>query len=215
MELSKEFFQLDTPSISDALDRMGIIGGLEEIKPIMYGCKMCGPAFTIRYIPKGTSAFSGAGDYIDDVPEGAVVVIDCAGKKDSTAWGDLLTHVAVRNKVGGTLIYGVCRDVPAIRALNYPMYTLGHYMVTGKDRMALDAINIDVNVSYVRVRPGDIILGDDSGVVVIPLDRAQEVLQAAKEVEENESGILESIKEGMSLKEARVKYNYDQLQRRK
>ena len=214
-ELSKEFFALDTPSVSDALDSLGIMGGLENIKPINLGSKMCGPAFTLRYMPKGTTTFSGAGDYIDDVPEGSVIVIDNVGKKNSTAWGDILTRVAVRNKLGGTLIHGVCRDVPAIRELNYPLFSLGCYMVTGKDRMALEAINIDINVCEVRVRPSDIILGDDSGALVIPLERAQEVLQLAKEIEEKESGILKCIEEGMTLKDARIKYNYDALQRRK
>ena len=112
----------------------------------------------------------------------------------------------------GTVIDGVCRDVDGIRKLGYPIYTKGKYMVTGKDRVMVDAVNTTVSISGVQVRPGDIILADESGAVCIPKEKAEEILQIAKHIEEVEQQILAEVEKGSSLKEARNKLGYHSLQ---
>ena len=86
---------------------------------------------------------------------------------------------ASKRKLGGTVIDGVCRDIPMIKKLSYNIFTKGHYMVTGKDRVEVDAVNVPVSISGVQVKHGDIILGDDTGVICIPSEAAERVLAVA------------------------------------
>ena len=88
-------------------------------------------------------------------------------------------------------------------------------MVTGTDRVECDGINVPVAVSGVRVNPGDIVLGDDSGALVIPAERAAEVYRVAKDIAEREALIEQELHSGASLREGRAKVNYHNLQTRK
>jgi 4-hydroxy-4-methyl-2-oxoglutarate aldolase len=212
-ELIQGFMELSTPGVSDALDKMRIRCGCHGLTPIV-GKKFVGPAFTVKYVPIGQIK-SGAGDYIDDTEEGDVIVIDNAGRTYCTVWGDILTNVAVKKKLAGTVINGVCRDVDGIRELGYPMYTRGHFMVTGKDRVMMESYNKPVDLADILVNPGDLIMADQSGVLVIPLNKAKEVLALAREIAAAEDNIVASIQKGLTLKEARVRFNYDALQRAK
>lgn len=207
----QSYKQLDTTCVSDALDRLGLPGGLEAIKPIVAGQCICGTAFTVHYLPCGIIKGT-VGDFLDDVDSGQVVVIDNGGRTHCTVWGDLMSLAAGQRGIEGTVIDGVCRDIPAIRKLKYPIFARGYFMVTGKDRVQVDAVNVPVSISGVQVRPGDIILGDDSGVIVIPLEKVSEVLKIAQEIQEKEKLIEAEIKNGMSLRDAREKVSYHRLQ---
>ena len=112
-EIISRFKKLDTTCVSDALDRLGITGGLLGIKPVIPGKTICGEAFTVHYVPCGLVKGT-VGDFLDDVEPGQVIVIDNAGRLNCTVWGDILTLVAKLKGIGGTVIDGVCRDVPFI-----------------------------------------------------------------------------------------------------
>lgn len=210
-EIIKRFRALDTTCVSDALDSMGIKCGLYDIKPIVGECKICGPAFTVHYVPCGVEKGT-VGDFLDDVKPGEVVVLDNAGRTYCTVWGDIMSIVASKTGIEGTVIDGVCRDLPTIKKLKYPLFSKGYYMSTGKDRVEVDAVNVPVSVSGVQVCPGDIILGDDTGVIVIPKDKAEEVLKTAETIDKKERQIEEEVLKGTPLKEARIKTNYHHLQ---
>ena len=210
-ELIAAIKNMDTASISDAMDKMGIPCGLLGIQAVVEGHKICGEAFTVHYIPCGMGK-GNVGDFIDDVEPGQVVVIDNGGRTYCTVWGDIMTYTAKTKGIEGTLIDGVCRDVNGIKALDYGIYTKGKYMVTGKERVTVDAVNVPVAISGVQVRPGDIILGDDSGALVIPQEKAEEILAAAQHIEEVEQKIIAEVKSGSALKAARAKLGYHTLQ---
>ena len=212
-DLAARFQTLDTTSVSDALDRLGLVGGLLGLKPLAphTGRVICGQAFTVRYRPCG--AVKGTvGDFLDDVPAGQVIVLDNGGRDYCTVWGDIMSLVARSNKVAGTIIDGVCRDVSEIVRIGYPVFSKGHYMVTGKDRVEVETVNSPVSVSGVEVRPLDFILADDSGALVIPQASAAEVLAAALEIAETERRIIEDVQQGVSLRASRSKHNYHHLQ---
>jgi len=152
------------------------------------------------------------GDYIDDVPEGGVVVLDNGGRLDCTVWGDILTTVACQRNIAGTVIHGVCRDVAGSLEQSYPLFTRSRFMRTGKDRVQVDGTNIPVSLGDVHVRPNDIIMGTDDGVLVVPQDKAQAVLDLAREIAEAEARIVAAIRGGMRLDEARKQFNYHKLQ---
>lgn len=210
-ELLREFAALDTACISDAMDRLGIVGGLLGIHEVVPGTRLCGQAFTVHYTACGVVRGT-VGDFIDDVEPGQVVVIDNSGRLDCTVWGDIMSLYATEHKLGGTVIDGVCRDVDLIRELNYPIFTKSTYMVTGKDRVFVDRIEVPVTVSGVQVAPGDLIVADGSGALVVPLSRCREVLAVAKEIEAKEELIKEAVRAGSPLKDAREKIGYHTLQ---
>jgi len=209
-----DIIKLGTSALSDAMDRLGIPGQALGIKPVDRSFMLCGPAFTVHNIPVDIHGGS-VGDYIDDVPAGHVVVIDNGGRLDCTVWGDILTVMGSIRNIGGTVINGVCRDSARALEVNYPIFSRGTYMRTGKDRVMADAYNTKVSLGDVSVVPGDILAGDADGIVVIPQERLDEVVAAAREIEDAEDHIRESIKTGMSLIDARTQFNYHQLQSRR
>lgn len=205
--------RIDTATLSDALDKLGIAGQCLGIKPLDHGFRMAGRAFTLSYAPVGHPAGT-VGDFIDDVPAGSVVVIDNGGRQDATVWGDILTLCAHQGKLGGTVIDGACRDTHLALELGYPMYSRSYSMRTGKDRVQLEATQVIVNIGDARVCPGDIMRGDSDGVVVIPRAREDEVLATAEAIEEAEARIRDAVKSGKRLDEARREQQYHLLQRR-
>ena len=210
VEMIEAFLSLSTPTISDALDVLLLSGGCLGLRPVVMGHKIAGPAFTVRYIPAGPEK-TGAGDFLDDVPAGSVVVLDNGGRTYCTVWGDLMTRIAKRNGVAGTVIDGVCRDVDLIRELSYPIFTRGAFMVTGKGRVQLASVQETVTIGDKSVQSGDIVIADDSGVVAVPRSRAEEVLKTAQDIHAREDRIIRMIGEGLTLKEARSREGYHQI----
>src|ERR687885_24250 len=204
--------ELPTATISDALDRLGIVGQCLGIAPLDPRFRLAGRAFTLRYRPTGLVERGNVGDYIDDVPPGDVVVLDNAGRLDCTVWGDILTAVSARRGVGGTVIHGVCRDVQRALDLKYPIFSRGRYMRTGKDRVEVESTLQPVSLGEIQVRPGDILVGDADGVVVIPRVRESAVLDTAREIEQAEQAIEREAARGVRLDEARRTFRYHQLQ---
>jgi len=200
-----------TTTVSDALDKLGVQGQCLGIKPLDLGFRLCGRAFTMRTIPVAVEAGT-VGDYIDDVPEGHIVTIDNRGRPDMTVWGDILTFVADKRGLGGTVIDGVCRDVARSLELHYPLFSRGWSMRTGKDRVQLDALDVPISIGGARVHPSDLLLGDADGVVVVPRAREGEVIALAKSIDEAEEKIRAAVEGGMRLDEARKQFKYFKLQ---
>jgi len=148
------------------------------------------------------------------VKPGEVVVIDNGGRLNATIWGDILTETASAKKVAGTVIDGLCRDTALCMELNYPVFTRDHWMRTGKDRVQVEATNVPVTIGEARVQPGDILRGDADGVVVIPKEHEDKVLQAGEEIQEAENAIRKAVRGGMRLDEARKQFKYHTLQTR-
>jgi regulator of RNase E activity RraA len=211
-ELVEAFRGMETASVSDALDRLRLPGSALGIAPLWPGQRMAGRAFTVRYVPAGAVRGT-VGDYIDDVEPGDVVVLDNAGRLYCTVWGDILTALAHAKGIAGTAIFGVCRDTARARELGYPIYSSGRFMRTGKDRIEVAEVGAAVSLGDVQVRAGDLVVGDDDGVVVVPRTHEGRVLDLAREIAMTEDRILDDARSGISLAEARRKYGYHTLQR--
>ncbi len=202
---------LDTATISDAMDRLGIAGQCLNILPRDPRFRMTGRAFTILYGPAGKPAGT-VGDFIDNVAPGSVVVLDNGGRENATVWGDILTEIAHRRGLAGTVIDGACRDVALCLELGYPIYSRSYSMRTGKDRVQVEGMEVTVNIGGARVAPGDILRGDADGVVAIPRQHEIEVLNAAEGIEAAEEAIRKSVRGGKRLDEARKEFGYHHLQ---
>lgn len=204
---------LPTAAVSDALDRLGVAGQALGIQPLDRRFRAVGRAFTVRYAPVGAVRGT-VGDYIDDVAPGAIVVLDNGGRMDATVWGDILTTVAHRKGVAGTVINGVCRDVACSLELGYPLFSRGATMRTGKDRVQADAFDVPVSLGEVRVEPGDLLVCDADGVVAVPRARELQVLGIALDIESAENRIRDAVTAGERLDAARSAAGYFELQRR-
>jgi len=204
---------LDTATLSDALDRLGIAGQCHLVKPRDSAYRMAGRAYTLQYGPASTPPGT-VGDYIDDIPPGTVLVLDNGGREDCTVWGDILTEIAHRRGIAGTVIDGICRDVSLALELGYPLFSRGNWMRTGKDRVQVESAGVPVNIGNARVNPGDILRGDADGVIVIPAEHEAAVLDAAEAIDAAERHIRDAVRGGKRLDDARKDLGYHQLQTR-
>lgn len=213
-EIVALFAGLDTPGVSDAMDKLGLPGQCLGIRPLdNYKGVVVGPAYTVQYVSASTPPGT-VGDFIDDVAEGDVVVIANNGRTDCTVWGDIMTQYAGIRKIAGTVIDGVCRDVSKALTDDYPLFTRGRFMRTGKDRVQVEATQVPVSIGMARVCPRDIVVADANGVVVVPRAQAREVAATARAIEQVEASIRAQIAQGKTLKEARAALAYHTLQRK-
>jgi regulator of RNase E activity RraA len=131
-ELVALFSGSDTAGVSGALDKLGILGQAFGIMPLAnYKKVTVGPAFTVWNVPASDPPGS-VGNFIDDVAVGDVVVIDNGGRTDCEVWGDIMTQYAILRGIAGSVIDGVCRDVNRAIKDDYPLFTSGRWMRTGK-----------------------------------------------------------------------------------
>ncbi|PHJ56856.1 hypothetical protein VF14_24000 [Nostoc linckia z18] len=202
---------LSTTELSDALESFGYTNGLRGIKAYKQEFKIFGPAFTVARNINEDKTYFQAADFIEQVPEESVIIIDNLGITDSTCWGEILTICALNKNIRGTVINGVYRDASVVDALNYPIFSKGSFMVTGKGKTRLVGVNIPITIEGVKILPGDLVVGDNNGVVIIPQDIFKEVMERANSIYEVEKKIKNLVNRGMSLEKARKIMNYNQL----
>jgi regulator of RNase E activity RraA len=206
------FAGLDTGCVSDALDKLGLHGQVVGVRALAdYAKPIVGPAFTVKYVPASVPPGT-VGDYLDDVAEGDVVVIDNDGRTDCSVWGEITTQYAALRAIAAAVIDGACRDVSKALQSGYPMFTAGRVMRTGKDRVQVESVGTTISVGTVRVASRDIVVADASGVVVVPRARVSEVVFLARQIEAAEAAIAERLENGETITEARAALKYHTLQ---
>jgi 3-hexulose-6-phosphate synthase / 6-phospho-3-hexuloisomerase len=190
-EMIAIFREVSTSNISDAMHRKGAMRG---ILPVNLGVKIVGRAVTVQTF---------AGDWakpveaIDLAGPGDVLVV-YNGSNFIAPWGGLATLSCKMKGIEGVVIDGAVRDVDEIRAMKYPVFSSGITPNAG-DPKGMGEINSEINCAGQIVKPGDYIVGDECGVVVIPKERAYEIARRAKEVEKTESRLYEEIRRGSTL----------------
>ncbi len=190
-DLKKAFSLVSTPNISDAMHKTGAITG---IKPVKQGFHMTGQALTVRTID---GDWAKPVEAIDKAKPGEVIVIDVNGGK-TAVWGELATHSAKQKKLAGVVIDGAIRDLDDIVKIDIPIYSRYIAPNAGEPK-GLGEIGAEISCGGQKIRTGDWIIGDDSGLVVVPQEIAQEITNRALDVKEHENRIREEIKSGSSL----------------
>lgn len=190
-DLRAMFLLVSTPNISDAMHRGGAMRGMTPIAP---GQRVAGRAVTVRTYPGDWAKPVQA---IEHAEEGDVIVCDACAQPPAI-WGELATESCLQRKLGGVVIDGAIRDVDAIRKLGFPSFAT-HWSPNAGEPRGLGQINVPIVCAGQTVHPGDWIVGDDSGVVVIPAAKAVEVANRATDVFERENRLRKEIRAASSL----------------
>jgi 4-hydroxy-4-methyl-2-oxoglutarate aldolase len=206
---------LDTGLVSDALDRLGLAGATYGIRPIWPCPKIVGRVMTVRTRPAGrtTSQHHLAMPAIAQANAGDVILVDNGGRLDVSGWGDILSTAARMRGLSGAVIDGACRDVDGSAAVGFPVYARGAVPMTARGRIVEESWGQPVQCRGVAVHPGDVLIADGSGVVLIPQDRLDEVLAAAENLAAREQAMLEAIRAGAPLLEIDQRHAYEQMLR--
>src|SRR3546814_894363 len=180
-DLIDGFRALVTSTVGNVLDDLGIGGIILNIKPLIPGMKFVGPAFTVKEVTGAFGSYSaaefGLGRAVDGADAGDVVAIDNGGQQVST-WGGVASYAAHKRGIAGLVVDGGIRDADEIREIGFPAFSRHVVPLSGKTRVKIVEIGGVVKIDGVKVTGGDILLGDGSGIVCIPLAAAAEVLQA-------------------------------------
>jgi len=183
--------KVSTANISDAMHRQEALRGIFSITS---GAKMVGQAVTVRTYP---GDWAKPVEAIDEAEEGDVIVID-AGGAGPAVWGELASHSAQEEKIAGVVIDGAIRDVTEIRRMKFPAFAKIITPTAGEPK-GFGEIGVPVNLGGTKVFPGDWVIGDDDGVIILPNKKAAEFTNRAMDVLERENRIRKEIEEGGTL----------------
>jgi len=190
----------DPAAIGDALLRHGTATLGESgarrmrsrIRPVWSGAEVVGPAVPVRCTP-GDNLGIHVG--VTVAPPGSVLVVDVGEERELGFWGEVLTTAALARGIAGLVIDGCGRDVDALAAHGFPVFSSG-VALTGATKEMPGSVNREIVVGDVEVGVGDWIVGDVDGVVVVPIDALDDVLAAAQVRTAKEAGLFDALKDG-------------------
>ena len=198
------FRAINTSTIADLLDEMGLTGIMYGIRPVKPGTKLVGPAVTVKEVSGEVGTYTAEdfpiGTVIDSAETGDVIVFDNAGKEIST-WGGLATTAARERGVAGAVIDGGCRDADETIEMDFPIYSRHVTPTPAKTRIKILEVNVVILCGNTRVCPGDVIVADRTGVVVVPRQKADDILKRAEAVERTEMEFAAALKKGKTFNE--------------
>ena len=213
-KIVSQYLALSTPNVSDALDRLGIEGAPQGVLPVYHCAKIAGPAATLKLVPAGKAEEStvlGTLRAIVKGGRGTVLVIDASENPKVNAYGGVAGATSKHHGLVGCVTDGVVRDVDEYKGYGLPVYSRGIAQQSVRGRSSCAGYGIEVKLGGVRVRPGDFILADDNGTVVIPMERVAEVLAFAQKVKATEDRVIAEVRRGVDPVEAHEKVNYDNM----
>jgi 4-hydroxy-4-methyl-2-oxoglutarate aldolase len=209
-----QFLNVSTCNISDALDRLGIEGAPQGVLPVYPSIKIAGPAATLKLVPAGQAPEStvlGTLRAIVKGGAGSVLVIDASENPKVNAYGGVAGATSKHNGLVGCVTDGVVRDVDEYKQYHMPVYARGIAQQSVRGRSSCAGYGIAVKLGGVTVRPGDFIVADMNGTVVVPQERIAEVLAFAQKVKATEDSVIAAIRAGADPMEAHEKVNYDNM----
>ena len=209
----ERLLKLDTCAVSDGMDRLGLMGATYGVRPMWPCPKIVGRAVTMKIKPVGLDkAKQHLGTLpIDAAQPGDVIVIDNGGRPDTSCWGGLLALAAKTKGISGVVIDGACRDIDESRDVGFPVYARGAVPMTARGRVMQETYNQEIEFAGVQVHPGDLVIADGSGVVIIPRSKEVEIVREAEAVAATEARMAEGIRQGMSVLEVLEKLGYEQM----
>lgn len=207
--LVERFKGLGTSTLGDVLDDLNLQGVI-NIRPVCPGFRFVGVAFTVKEVTGIHGSFkkedfSPVGEIIDLAEKGDVLIFDNGGAQVST-WGGVASAAAQARGVAGIVVDGAVRDVDEISEFRFPVFARHVVPTTGKLRIKVVSANTVVQMDGVRVRPGDVIVGDGTGVVCIPVEFAKEVAATAERYDQQDKQAIEEVRKSLSFMQASRKF---------
>ena len=212
----ERFAKLDTCAVSDGMDRLGLKGATFGVRPMWPCPKIVGRAVTMKIKPAGLEKpkqHLGTAPIVAANP-GDIIVIDNGGRPDNSCWGGLLSLAAKTKGISGAVIDGACRDVDESREVGFPVYARAAVPMTARNRVVQESFNKEIQFAGVQVHPGDLVIADGSGIVVIPRAQEEEVVKEAEAVAATEARMAEGIRQGLSVVEVLEKLGYESMLRK-
>jgi 4-hydroxy-4-methyl-2-oxoglutarate aldolase len=194
--------RLPTGNVADANGKTGNMDA--GIKPIDRTMKVVGPAFTVKCFPRDNLILHEA---IYAAPEGSVLVIDQGGFTDAGSMGEIMAIACMERGIAGVILDGACRDANEIAELGFPFFCRG-FNPGGTAKDSWGKLNVAVQCGGVGVHPGDYIIGDADGVVVVAQSEIRQVLAKAKAIAQREVEVKKLLHQGKSTLEI---YGFDTL----
>ena len=205
--------KLDTCAVSDALDSLGLKGATWGVRPLWACPRIVGRAVTMKIKPVGlqpSTRHLGTAPVEAAMP-GDIIVIDNGGRPEFSTWGGLLSLSAKLKGVSGVVIDGASRDIDEARDLEFPVYARGAVPMTARGRVMEESFNREIQFAGVQVHPGNLVIADGSGVVIIPKEKEGEVVAAAEAIYHKEQEMAEGIRQGHSGREVLEKLGYESM----
>jgi len=187
------FGKLAVTAISDAMGRIGAMNS--SIKSICRGINMVGPAYTVLNHPKDNLMSHYALKY---AKPGDVLIISTGEYREFSGWGELMTLAAKVKGLSGVIVDGGVRDAKQISEMGYPVFS-SCVIPEGTFKLNPGSINATVICGGIMVNPGDIIVGDDDGVVVVPANISEDILSKSQAIVTKEKALKERILSGESI----------------
>ncbi|HEX4222636.1 MAG TPA: 4-carboxy-4-hydroxy-2-oxoadipate aldolase/oxaloacetate decarboxylase [Pseudonocardiaceae bacterium] len=203
-DLLDQFAALDTATLSDALDNCGLPPGQGGLTPIWGRPRIAGFAATAE-LERLVGEHGGA-HILTELTAAAgpedILVIATGGRTDVSSWGGILSVGASMRAIRGVVTDGACRDVSQARELGFPVYARAQVPVTARGRLRQRSAGAPIRFGEVTVEPGDVVVADEGGVVIVPHAHAAEVLAEARRLHAREEQILGEVRAGTALPQA-------------
>ena len=203
------FRDIATPTIANALDELDLNGVITGLNAVVPGTKAVGPAVTVRQQAgaKGTFPVEDfkVGHMIEAAGAGNVIVVDNGGNPVST-WGGMASYAAKIQGIEGLLVEGGVRDWEEQQEFRFPIFARHMVPTPGKTRLKVEAIGEPITIEGVLIRPGDLIVADGSGICVIPIDRAAEILEMTRRYADDDAQAMKEMDNGLTFREALAKF---------
>jgi 4-hydroxy-4-methyl-2-oxoglutarate aldolase len=209
--LIEGFRLVEVASVADAIEQLyGQKAYMSHHMRPVFTTKFAGPAVTVLMQKgehnEGGAASQGMLDAIDAAPQGSVYVMSLQGGEDIAGIGGLMAQGMKVRGLAGAIVDGAVRDIPQIKRIQFPVYSMGIAPGTSINHYRFAGVNVPITCAGVNVNPNDIIVADEDGVVVVARAHAAEILKRSQELDNTEHSMLPFIEKFKSIKEAVAKF---------
>src|SRR6218665_2573282 len=194
---------LDTNTVSDALDFLGLPGATYGLRALWNCPKIVGRASTIQLGPKADAkpTVHLISPVIDAVTSDDRVLVIAGGAEGISCWGDILANAARAKKVRGSVIDGLSRDIEGSESIDYPVYGRGITMISARNRVIQLDSGKPVQMAGVTVNEDDYVIADRCGAVFVPAARIEEVLDLGERIAKRQDGMVAAVRAGRPVAE--------------
>jgi len=189
---------LDTNTVSDALDFLGLQGATFGLRPLWDCPKIVGRASTVQLGAKTDAAPTAhlITPVIGQIHTDDRILVIAGGIEGISCWGDILANAARAKKIRGTVIDGMSRDIDGSADIGYPVYGRGVTMISARNRIVQLSSGGAVTVAGVVVNEDDYVIADRCGTVFVPASRIEEVIDLAENIDRRQAGMLQAVRDG-------------------